>query len=89
MSVVTDKISRWVKKREDYRNFQSMKEAMSQKPVFLELDIMSKLALVQSNVTILALESIKSELVKMKLSEKDSIHVSHVQQEEKKNVFAN
>ncbi|KAG2201556.1 hypothetical protein INT47_007433, partial [Mucor saturninus] len=78
MAVVTEKIDLWIKKREDYRNLQSIKESVSQRPVFLEHDIADQLSLIRLNVSSFAFESIKNELIEMKASEENPNHVSHV-----------
>ncbi|KAG2203128.1 hypothetical protein INT47_004935, partial [Mucor saturninus] len=78
MAVVIEKIDLWIKKREDYRNLQSIKESASQRPVFLEHDIADQLSFIRLNVSSFAFESVKNELIEMKASEENPDHVSYV-----------
>ncbi|KAG2192926.1 hypothetical protein INT47_002765 [Mucor saturninus] len=78
MAVATEKIDLWIKKREDYRNLQSIKECVSQRPVFVEHDIADQLSLIRLNVSSFAFESIKNKLIQIKASEENPNHVSHV-----------
>ncbi|KAG2206102.1 hypothetical protein INT47_003751 [Mucor saturninus] len=78
MAAVTEKIDLWIKKREDYRNLQSIKESFSQRSVFLEHDIADQLSLIRLNVSSFAFESIKNESIEMKASEENPDHVIYV-----------
>lgn len=57
---------------------QSVKEAVSEKTIFVQDDIVNKLSLIKLNVTNFAFESIKSELIGLMLSNSDSTHESQV-----------
>jgi hypothetical protein len=107
MTIVTEKVSLWIKKRvrvifllssdtitvnliflqcyiqENYRNLQSTKESMSQKPVYLDSDITKKLNELRLNVTNFAYESIKNELMEMKISEDNNGHKTYEKPDKK------
>ena len=51
---------------------------MTQRTIFLEDDVMDKLALIKLNVSSFAFENIKNELMEMKAAEEKPDHVSHV-----------
>ncbi|KAG2198381.1 hypothetical protein INT47_009786 [Mucor saturninus] len=63
IAIVTSKISAWAQKREEYRDLQSTREALTRQAGLLDFDIMTKVSRLQMNITNFALESIKSELL--------------------------
>ncbi|KAG2230524.1 hypothetical protein INT48_001176 [Thamnidium elegans] len=72
MTIVTEKVNLWIKKRENYRNLQSAKELISQKLVYLGSEITKKLSDLRLNITNFAYESIKNELMQMETSEDET-----------------
>jgi hypothetical protein len=69
--------------QENYRNLQSAKESMSQKPVYLDSGITDKLSELRLNITSFAYESIKNELMQMKTPEESNGHKAHEKPDKK------
>ncbi|KAG2232879.1 hypothetical protein BDF21DRAFT_469289 [Thamnidium elegans] len=72
MTIITEKVNLWIKKRENYRNLQSSKESVSQKTVYLGSEITRKLSDLRLKITKFAYESIKNELMQMETSEDET-----------------